>query len=81
MKKITAILLAVVMIVCALAVSASAFKDNVFPEEFLWIATDQYAYAGAWLWAAGNSDDFVKDNPPAYELHDGNPGYFIEALY
>lgn len=81
MKKITAILIAVIMIVCIFAGTTSAFKDNVMPEGFKWISNDWYAYAGAFVSQAGLCEELVMNNPPEYVLHDGVPALDVVGFY
>ena len=65
MKKITAILVAVVMIAGILAGVVNA----AWPDDFFGYSFDWYAYAGAFLWTGGNCDAIVTNEMPYYELH------------
>lgn len=80
MKKITALLIAVIMIAAVFAGTTSAFKDDVMPDGFHWVSVDWYAYAGSFLSQAGHCEDLVRDNPQTYDLF-SDPNADVVGFY
>ncbi len=77
MKKVTAILAAVIMI---FAVFAGAVSAVDWPDDFYAYSFDWYAYAGAFLSQSGHCEDIVANETPIYELH-ADPNADIVGFY
>ncbi len=77
MKKITALVLSVILITAA----ALCITVNAADDHFSGYSADWYAYAGAILWNQGNSDTLVKENLQTYDMHDGAPAADIVGFY
>ncbi len=65
MKKITSVLLAMILVTSILSCITISAKDDTVDN----YSADWYAYAGSILWNQGNSDTVVKENLQTYELH------------
>ena len=76
MKKITAILIAVIMIVGVLSVATTAMDEEHVQAYFV----DWYAYAGSFISQTGKCDELVQANMPVYEMH-ADPSADIVGFY
>ena len=77
MKKLTSIVLAVILIAsAALCITVNAADDH-----FSGYSADWYAYAGAFLSQAGHCDELVNNELQTYDMHDGAPAADIVGFY